>query len=570
MRTYLLPVIFLLGLTGVLGAPPLGAAPAVTHTLTIGNPQQPDALPQALQDAYKRGARTIVIRPGTYFLPSLGHTVFALNGWIDAAIRAYGVTLILTDLTWTHDAFDFNRCTRVTLAGPTISQNKITSYQGRIAAVGKDAQGSYCDWKPSPGYPAPAADAKKFPSCINILDARTHLFKLGVGDFYDAPIAPNADGTWRIRIGGPLAAGDWLVGRYGDAPFKVFLDHSRGCTVQDVTLVRNGFAPLREDGGGGNSYRHIVWALGPPPAGASDPPLVTNSADGMHMTGAFPGPDIENCVFRGVFLDDCIAVHGYLQTVTAASGATLTLQGGAGALQPGAPVRISDTKGFFGEAAAVSVHDNGDGTTTLVLDKDLSVPAGAKLSNPQADGAGYKIIGCRLGNTRSRGILVKADGGLIEDNVIENCGMSAISLGPEYYWNEADYVKDLTVSGNILRGNGRFGGNAGAVFIHGDGALGNRDITLTGNTFASNYDRDIQVEWANRVSVSGNHLTGAAAWPASLAPQSPIVLAHCRNVILRGNIVRHASAYKTPLVAAGDDVTGLIGSDAAGLRAAAR
>lgn len=560
MRTHLLPAAFLLGLTSVLGMLPLGAAPAVTHTLVIGNPQQPDALPQALQDAYKSGARKIIIRPGTYFLPSLGHTVFALNGWADAVIRAYGVTLIMTDLTWTHDAFDFNHCTRVTLAGPTISQNKITSYQGRIAAVGKDAQGSYCDWKPSVGYPVPPADANKFPSCINILDAQTHLFKLGVGDFYDAPIAKNTDGTYRIRIGGPFAAGDWLVGRYGDAPFKVFLDHSRGCTVQDVTLVRNGFAPLREDSGGGNSYRRIAWALGPPPAGASDPPLVTNSADGMHMTGAFPGPDIENCVFRGVFLDDCIAVHGYLQTVTAASGTALTLKGGAGALKPGSPVRISDTKGFFGEAAAVSVHDNGDGTTALILDKDLAVPADAKLSNPQADGDGYKIIGCRLGNTRSRGILVKADHGLIEGNTIEGCGMSAISVGPEYYWGEADYVKHLTISGNTLSGNGRFGGNAGAIFIHGDGALGNRDISITGNRLASNYDRDIQAEWASGVTISGNRFLGAAVWPAALAPQPVMLLAHCRNVILRGNTVYHASAYKAPLAAAGNDVTGLTGA----------
>ncbi len=551
----------------------LAAAPQVptAQTATIGDPKQPDRLPQALQDAYAGGARTIIIRPGTYFLPRLGRTVFLLNGWRDVKISAYGVTLILTDMHWMHDAFDLDHCTHVILAGAVISQNKITSYQGRILAVGKDDSGKdYCDWKPSPGYPVPPADAQKFPSCINILDAQSHLFKLGVGDFYDAPVAPNPDGTYRIHIGGHFQAGDWLVGRYGDAPFKVFLNHSRDCIVQDVTLVRNGFAPLREDGGGGNHYRHIVWALGPPPAGASDPPLVTNAADGMHMTGSYPGPDIENCVFQGVFLDDCIAIHGEFQTIQAASGPTLTLSGGIGTLTAGGPVRISDTKGFFGEASVVSLKDNGDKTTTVVLDKDLSVPVGAKLSSPLADGAGYKIVGCRLGNTRSRGILVKADSGLIENNVIQNCGMSAISAGPEYYWNEADYVNHLTISGNMISGNGRFGGNAGAVYVHGDGAQGNRDITVADNRFASNYDRDIQAEWADGVTLSGNSITGAAAWPSALAPQSPIVLAHSANITLSGNIVRHASVYNSMLVSAGDSVTGLSAGSPAGIRAASK
>jgi hypothetical protein len=48
------------------------------QAVMVGNPKQPDA--PALQDAYKNGARKIVIRPGTYFLPNLGHTVFLRGG----------------------------------------------------------------------------------------------------------------------------------------------------------------------------------------------------------------------------------------------------------------------------------------------------------------------------------------------------------------------------------------------------------------------------------------------------------------------------------------------------------
>ena len=281
------------------------------------------------------------------------------------------------------------------------------------------------------------------------------LLKLGCGDFYGISYQVLPSGTFRAQMKGRFGIGDWLVGRYGDAPFKVYLNDSRSCTIKDVTLVRNGFAPLREDGGGGNHYTHVVWALGPPPVGATEKPLVTNAADGMHMIGSYPGPDIENCVFQGVFLDDCIAIHGSFQTIRSVFGRALTLAGGIGTLRIGQAVRISDTKGFFGEAMVVSLKDNGGNTATVVLDKDLGVPAGAKLSNPRADGAGYKIIGCHLGNTRARGILAKADSGLIENNVIEGCGQAAISLGPEYYWGEADYVRNVTVEGNTIRENGK-------------------------------------------------------------------------------------------------------------------
>ena len=539
--------------------------------VTVGDPQNPAALAQFIQNAYNSGARHIVIRPGVYVLPNVGHTAITLDSWKDATISAHGVTLILTDLAWTHDCFDLQNCTNVTIAGPLLSQNQITSYQGRVIAVGKDDAGKpYCDWKPAAGYPVPPAQEKGFlGGDVNVVDAQTRLLKVGCGDFYGAAYQALPGGTFRAQMGGSFGVGDWLVGRYGNAPFKVFLNNSRNCTLKDVTMMRNGFAPLREDGGGGNHYTHVVWALGPAPGNATEKPLVTNAADGMHMTNSYPGPDIEDCDFQGVFLDDCIAIHGYFQTIQSASGATLTLTGGTGALKVGEPVRISDNKAFFAEASVVSLKDNGDKTSTVVLDKDLGVPAGAKLSNPLADGAGYKIIGCHLGNTRSRGILAKADNGLIKNNVIEGCGQAAVSLGPEYYWGEADYVQNVTVEGNTIRENGKCAYGGGAVLVHGDGAIGNRNITITHNRFVSNYQGEFDLQWADGITLSANTITGAPAWPSMLAKKSPVAVANCRDVTLSGNVVYNASSYKPSLVASGDNVTGLTGNDPAGIRSAA-
>lgn len=560
---------FTLAAALIMGAGAVHAAPA---SVTVGNPKDPGALAPAIQVAYQNGARHIVIRPGTYLLPNVGHTAISLDNWQDATLSAYHVTLILTDLAWMHDAFDLNNCKNVTLLGPTVSQTGLNAYQGRVVSVGTDAAGNaYCDWKPDVGYPVPPADAKQFPGGdANVIDTHTRVLKPGNPDFYGLAMDPPVNGTYRMRFNQPkvnFGVGDWLVGRYGDAPFKVFLNGSHDCTVKDVTMTRNGFANVREDGGGGNHLLHCVWALGPRPAGATEDPLVTNTADGLHSTNADPGLDIENCDFRGVFLDDCIAIHGGFQTVKSAVGNTLTLSGDAGALKIGQPARISSDNGFFAEATVTGIQDNGDKTTTVTLDRALDVHGKALVSNPRRDGEGYKIIGCRLGNTRSRGMLLKGDNGLVENNVVEGCGMSAISIGPEAWWHEADYVQRVTIIGNTLRENGKMGYDS-ALWVHGDGAQGNRDITIKDNRFIGNDGGDIKVEWASGVTLSGNVMTGPRRWPPGVKPHPPIALANSRDVTLRGNVVKSPESYATPLVAAGANVTGLVNDDSAGLQTA--
>ena len=532
---------------------------------TVGDPKNPGALAGEVADAYKDGTSAITITPGVYVLPSTGHSALEMHGWHDVVLRAYGVTLIITDLAWDHNVFDLRDCVNVTVQGPTLSQNKVTAYQGRVVAVGTADDGkATCDFKPDTGYPVPPAALKGakggfLGGDVNVVDQKTRKLKLGCGDFYGVPGEDLGNGTFRVTFDRktlPFGVGDWLVGRYGDAPFKVYLGNCRDCTVQDVTLMRNGFAPIREDGGGGNHYLHCRWALGPRPGTATEEPLVTNAADGMHMIGSFPGPDIEKCVFEGVFLDDCIAIHGGFTAIKSVSGAMLTL-GSDGELVVGQPARISNQKGFFGEATVTALKDNGDKTWTVTLDRDLGVPAEAKVSNPRRNGAGYKIINFRLGGTRSRGILIKADNGVIQNNVVDGCGQAAISLGPEYYWNEADYVHNTLISGNTFRENGIAAYGGAAILIHGDGAIGNANLTLRDNRFVSNYQGDVEAAWIAGLVIASNTLTGAAVWPSFMDKRSPIALSHCRNVTLRGNMVKNAASYKPEVVAVGEDVSGM-------------
>jgi len=561
----ILAFVFVCGAALLAGASPAWPAPT---KVTVGDPANPAALSQAVQDAYDAGTRTIVIKRGVYLLPKIGRSQLDLYNWKDATISAYGVTLINDDNTWNHNLFNLSNCTNVTIEGPILSQSVVPFFQGRVTAIGNDPNGkAYADWKPDVGYPQPDPYSTSFPSGskgsgANVVDAHTRLLKVGNGDL-GGSLTANADGTFRVHFNSNklnFGVGDFLVGRGADAAFKLYLGNCRNCTVRDVIMMRNGFAPLREDDGGGNRYLHITWALGPRPAGATEDPVVTNAADGMHMVGSDPGPDVENCDFQGVFLDDCIAIHGGFETISAVNGNAVTI-GRSAQFKVGEPARISDQHGFYADAMVTAVA--GD---IVTLDKDYNVPIGAKMSNPKHDGEGYKIINCHLGSTRSRGTLLKSDNGLVENNIFENCGMSAVSLGPEYYWGEADYVHNVTVKNNTFRNIGGAGYGGSAVYVHGDGAQGNANIVIEGNKFFSDYQGDILIDWTKGATVANNTITGAPVWPSSTNTTSAILVSHSDGVTFTGNVIHNAGVYKSDTVHIGDDVANMQGNDTRGVK----
>ena len=331
------------------------------------------------------------------------------------------------------------------------------------------------------------------------------------------------------------------------------------------TVLENaGFAAFFEtEGAGGNHYLHCRIEPGPRPAGATEDELVGCGADGFHSTGTTTGPDIEDCVFAGVFLDDCIAIHGSFCRVLSQNGDTLTLKGAAQEFKAGEPLRIADMKGFFAEATIASIVPAGDRLWQVTLDKNIAVPIdaaemsdekkGTKASDPDHCGQAYKILRCRLGNTRSRGILVKADNGLIDGCTIEGAGMSAISIGPEFWWGEAGYCANVVASHNHIRGCVHNNGDQPAMWIHGDGAMGNRNITIADNVFSSCYGQTtIGADWTEGVQIMRNRIDGSFQLPLAV-PGSVIAVNHCHIVVLKDNVVIHQGGSAGNLVRLGPD-----------------
>ncbi|MCU0982682.1 MAG: right-handed parallel beta-helix repeat-containing protein [Pirellulaceae bacterium] len=515
--------------------------------------------------AYAGGARDITIAPGTYVLPATGRSAVELVSWKSARIQARGVTIVFEELA--HRPVYLRDCENVTLEGAVLRFATPAFTQGRIVAMGCDDRGDYLDWQIDAGYPANLDPVK---STFDVADQSTRLIKAGTGDVGFHEGEPLGDGRFRLRKShgrlDPTAIGDWLFTRIKPCEPIVQLDRCGRCTMRDVTLQNAGFAAFFETGGdGGHIYVGCRVAPGPRPVGATEDQLVGCGADGFHSAGVRSGPTLDRCTWEGLLHDDCIAIHGSLQQVEQVEGNKLVLaKGNRGGFVVGEPVRMSSKDGFFGEFTCTALRTLGDGRLELTLDRASGAPVDSKASNPRCNGTGFRIVNCTLGDTRSRGILVKADHGLIEGCTIRGCGMSAISIGPEYYWNEADYARKVTIRNNTLAQNVLNGSAVGTIYVHGDGAIGNAEITIAENHFERNYGQTtIHVAYADSVRIANNRFVTS---PLPLPGKARTVLHFetTRNITLKDNTVEDPGAQDT-LVSLGESVESLAGNDATGI-----
>jgi hypothetical protein len=550
-----------------------GLTAARGATVTVGNPQDGANLPVALAAAYAQGARDITIAPGVYDLPSINHRdTILLTQWRDATVHAAGATLIFEELK--RCPVHLDRCANVTWDGGTLRFAQPSSTQGRVTTKGADARGDYFDWKVDAGYAKDLGAGKK---TFVVVDQATRQLKVNTGDivYFPSTAMPpavvtgvsreqTAPGEFRLhapaKIAAMVAVGDWLVTADPAGGSNIFhLDDCQTCAVENVTLQNGGFATLFETrGAGANRYLHCTIEPGPRPTGATEDQLVGGGSDGFHSVDMETGPDLEDCVFHGVFLDDCIAIQGTFGRVIATSGNDVTLGSNRPLPRVGDPLRILNRQGFFAQAICRVVTPQTDGTLRVTLDQALDIPinhtedadprAGTKASDPFFCGRGYIIRNCRLGDTRSRGILVKGDDGVIENCTIENCGMSGVSIGPEFYWNEAGYSWNVTVSHNKFIGCDENNTDQSAIWVHGEGAIGNRNIMIADNDFVSSYGSSVvRCNWVDGVEIKGNRFAASFQIPGRV-PGQIVSLLQCRHVKLLDNLVSDQGATAGALV----------------------
>lgn len=533
------------------------------------------ALPRALEIAVKSGVKKIVIAPGVYPLVS----TLEFHNLTNLTIEAKGVTILR--VVPTVRGLDFVHCHGIALHGLTLQCAVPPFTQGHVEKL--DEAGKWLELRVDAGYPTNYFGHK---STGYFFDPATRQWKAGTYDFGFDHAEDLGDGLFRLqgslgRAPRACAVGDLMAFR-GPGSADILVAGCSAMEFSDVVIRHGSGFCIHEDGGEGDNRYSYAVTYGPKPPNATNEPLISANADAFHSSNVRHGPTLDGCRFEGM-CDDGVPIHGSYALVLAATNADLIVTRGR-FFRAGDPLRLFDQRGaLIGEATVVTnrpEHDyqmpllpKGDLTRVfgesrdfwrITLDHPLSAATQfCRVSNPNANGSGYTIRRCIIRNHRARGMLLKADRGLVEDNVIEGSTIAGIIIAPEYWWNESCYSRDVVVRGNTLRRcgeatSGPWDSRPGAMNIAGEGkekgiAYGNQHIVIEKNTFEDNAGVNLLVHGAQDVTVHGNRFVRPQQHATNHGrdhydPATLIWLDACDGVRLEDNRVYERGAFGTNLV----------------------
>jgi len=476
---------------GILPASGTSVASAVnkSESSALAGPGQVFDLQAFIDKQIASGENEIVIPPGRHRIEPDQGVHLRLAGLRDVVIDGRGAELICTDLT---RAIHVEDCYNVTLRGFAVDYDPMAFTQGVIVGLSDDKFRHEIELLE--GYPGSEAAADKK---YEIYDATTrelasmtyHNVKLEVtgprsivltkpARYITAP--PTEEVGDRIVIATKGSEVEYL-------PHTIYIEKSEKITLEAVTVYASpshtfGFFELDS-----SESRYIRCRVDRRPLNEewrplAEPRLRSLNADAYHSKRARIGPLYDSCLGR-FMADDGIAINGDYQWIASAEGRRLKVAAKWGSyvpLEAGDSVELVSRNGLRLEDAKVvaverenapftdeeilllnkiDMHSTTreriaktNATSTVVLDRTVELPNGSFIVNRAAMGNGFRVINCTIGPNRSRGILVKASDGLIQNNRLIGVRMEAIKVAPEVRWLEAGSSQDVTIVGNQIEG----------------------------------------------------------------------------------------------------------------------
>lgn len=538
------------------------------------SPDRPDLLQQQILAAYAAGQRSVVIPAGTYQVPVQGGNFHLfLPNLNNFEIDATGVTLVFQDVK--AGGIQFANSNGVSFHGATLYYATPPFSQGVIRKVAAD--GTSIDVQIEPGYPTNLDDPQFFPvkAIVHIFDSATRWWKRNVyGDLSGTKTERLSADTFHIftNFTAGAAVGDLVAIRGGSGNHMIAVQMSSNMILKDLTILNSpvfGIVEAFSGAQGANHYLGITIKRGNRPAGASTDPLYSTNIDGFHSIAARQGPDVENCSFESM-PDDGIAISGFFLTVIEASGRNLIVSTPfpfVGAyFSVGDPLRLIDASDQpAGDAVVTAItalpsyqnsRKSARQTTAdftigpyyqITLDRVLQAGFDYVAADPSWNGAGYVIRNNTIKNHRARGMILKADNGLVEGNTIDGSTMTGIWLGPEFYWAEGGYVHNVTVRNNTIRNVAYWGGQTAALVVAADQVIANagafQNIVIDGNTFLDFDTTGIFASGVAGLTITNNRFVNPQnAAPYALynrgenvPPGTLVYVTHSSSVQVQGN-----------------------------------
>lgn len=160
----------------------------------------------------------------------------------------------------------------------------------------------------------------------------------------------------------------------------------------------------------------------------------------------------------------------------------------------------------------------------VLIDRAVELARGSIIASANRIGNGFKVTGCDFGFNRSRGILIKASGGEVFNNLLVGCVEEAIKVAPEFWWLEAGSSNDVRIIGNTIQ---HCEGMGIAVYaLAGAGGLApagaHNNIVIEGNKLLDVAGREIWVTSTRGLILRDNNFGES---------EPEIKLEHCEDVV---------------------------------------
>lgn len=521
-----------------------------------------------IDEAIQNNEPEVIIPAGTYRVDQ----TLRITNVDDFAIIADDVTMIQE----VREQFIFlSNCSNLLIRGLTLDHDPLPFTQATITGHAPDW--SWLEAQIHAGYPQDPDTTSK----IEVFEAETGLLIPDVWTIYGANVEKRTADTVRVTgtssFSGQVELGDNIV---IDCPIRiphgVELRGSTNCRFEDITLHTSTMFGFLEIGCHGTHYHEINIIPGPSPISSGATRLRSTNADGIHSKHATLGPRIENCNFVSLS-DDAIAINGDYDLILETTGNTvimaakrdIEIQVGdtlrsfspAGIFNFEADVEaIAATTGYAEQLNAALASSNIYQTAlfndiyALTLSESISAAPGSTICPINRKGNGFIVRNNYIRNKRARGILIKAENGLIEGNTIEYNHMGAIVLAPELSWMEGGFSRSVRIVNNRIRHCGLNPSNwnttqAGAITVSAEGdngfapAGGHLNIEISGNRIDSCLGVNIVASSITGLTITDNVMTQthrenrAHGQAVGVNPDAAVVIINCSDVTLDRNTI---------------------------------
>jgi hypothetical protein len=460
----------------------------------------------------------LVLASGTYRVDASSGPVLNFQSLSGLTVEGNHSTLLFKDLA---QPLILTDCSGTTLRNFSVDWQTPPFVEGRVQAC----DGNVMSVALEPAYASQVVDKVE---TIGEYDPANRLPKPGgIDSYYNvASVEPAARGLLKLTLKRPLPfkTGMYLVMRrtaYGSNAITL-----RTCTGTHLSGVSIHASPGMGLLGLGSTDITLEDVSVVPAEGTTR--FLSTNSDAMHFTDCHGQVSVNRCKFRGMGDDGINLFASYWKVETSGAG-VVSLSGrgkspiGSWQLpRPGDTVTFVDAETLspVTEATVAQAKQEGPQAALTFRETQISVPPGSLACNAGAVASLHVSFGQFTGN-RARGIVAHRNVS-IANSLFSGCSMAAILLAPDARWMEGPAVENVTIRDNQFSNcaYGPASPQLGVITVATNHDLKNeeevkpqinRQIMITGNSFASSRAAAIFCNRAKTVTVDENKISGSGA-----------------------------------------------------------